>query len=541
MEAEDGYKMETGGEQSKAKLEAMEAPMKETNAVNIPHQQIRMVEWLGEWDLFKRTLRSAALCSGTDSAVKLAEKLAKNQKLKDLNASDPNLVKSGAAQSRRLHAQLTLSLVNTAGPQQALLESGLEDDEDGVAMLVRLVKHFEYTTKELRIQELYSKWTHEALQPGEHPSLLHTRLLNVQRQLNTLGESLTQASMNKIFVSAVQGDGKLYESVIDGYERGMVMGQPQTIEQLLEILAIKHRRSHESYKNPNNVMTGLYAKEYCTHCDRKGHKEESCWEKHPESRPNKGKTRKKKGNIVCFKCNKVGHIKKECPDNREGMKALASLNDYNKESVIDWYMNTCVDSACQCRTVHSLRLLNAGTIQHINTKLKGVGGTVTLTHMGQRTIPTNQGTIQLNKVYYAEEMDYNLISVPALNKSGTGVVFDQNEAYIVQNGIKVHLREAHGLWALPELQIKRAMAGLRMQRGGSADAMTWHQRLGHPSDRKLERTIKNGSVPPEAAKQSTEDCRTCRLTQPIRRPVPKTAERSGKVTVQVDYMPVGQN
>ncbi len=134
---------------------------------------------------------------------------------------------------------------------------------------------------------------------------------------------------------------------------------------------------------------------------------------------------------------------------------------------------------------------------------------VTLTHMGQRAIHTNQGIIRLNQVYYAKELDYNLISVPALNKSGTRVVFDRNESYIMQNGGKVQLRKANGLWAIPEQPVKRAMACLRMQRGGSADAITWHQRLGHPSNRKLERMIKNGSAPPEAEGYDTANCETC--------------------------------
>ncbi len=178
---------------------------------NIPqHHQIRMLTWLGEWNIFKRTLKSAALCSGTDSAVKLAEKLAKGYDLYELEESDPILVKRATALSRRLHAQLTLFLINTVGPQQALLESGLEDDEDGVAPLVRLVKHFEYTTKDLRIMELHDKWTHEVLQPAEHPALLYTRLLAMQRRFIAFGENLTLANMCKKFVTSVQErDGKL--------------------------------------------------------------------------------------------------------------------------------------------------------------------------------------------------------------------------------------------------------------------------------------------------------------------------------------------
>ncbi len=79
-----------------------------------------------------------------------------------------------------------------------------------------------------------------------------------------------------------------------------------------------------------------------------------------------------------------------------------------------------------------------------------------------------------------------------------------------------------------------------MERGGSAIAETWHRRLGHSGNRKLNQMIKGGIAPREAAAYPAATCETCQLTHPRRRPIPKTAERSGKVVVQVDYMPSGQ-
>ncbi len=51
--------------------------------------------------------------------------------------------------------------------------------------------------------------------------------------------------------------------------------------------------------------------------------------------------------------------------------------------------------------------------------------------------------------------------------------------------------------------------------------------------------IESGMIPREAGEYATADCQTCQLTHPRRRPVPGTAERSGQVTVQVDYMHMG--
>ncbi len=93
---------------------------------------------------------------------------------------------------------------------------------------------------------------------------------------------------------------------------------------------------------------------------------------------------------------------------------------------------------------------------------------------------------------------------------------------------------------MPEKHGKLGLACLRVQRRGSAIAETWHRRLGHPGDRKLNQMIKDGISPREAAAYPAAACETCQLTHPRRRPIPKIAKRSGKVVVQLDYMPLGQ-
>ncbi len=148
--------------------------------------------------------------------------------------------------------------------------------------------------------------------------------------------------------------------------------------------------------------------------------------------------------------------------------------------------------------------------------------------------------VKLNQVYYADGLHYNLVSVPTMAASGVKAVLGKHEAYIEKNGRKIYLDTVNGLWALPKKHGKLGLACLTMQRKGSAGAETWHRRLGHHGDRKLSQMIKGGIAPWQAAAYPAATCETCQLTHPRRRPVPKTAERSGKVVVQVDYMPLGQ-
>ncbi len=73
---------------------------KTIEAGNMTQQHIRTVPWTGEWNVFKRTLRAAALCSGTDSAVRMAEKLARGQTQHELEMSDPKLTKTADTTGR---------------------------------------------------------------------------------------------------------------------------------------------------------------------------------------------------------------------------------------------------------------------------------------------------------------------------------------------------------------------------------------------------------------------------------------------------------
>ncbi len=112
-----------------------------------------------------------------------------------------------------------------------------------------------------------------------------------------------------------------------------------------------------------------------------------------------------------------------------------------------------------------------------------------------------------------------------MTEKGINVTFNEGHAFIEKNGHKITLTKTDSLWALPKENKTLRIASLRMETGGKTNAETWHRRLGHIGDHKLQQMIKNGILPGEAGGYTAKKCEVYQLTHPKRRPVPRKAER----------------
>ncbi len=99
---------------------------------------------------------------------------------------DEALYQKALQQSPKLAAMITLSIGLSEGPQHAIVMEELDESEDGVAAWAKLVKHFERSTHDLRLDTLLSEWEHEELQVGEHPDELYARLSSINRKLKAI-------------------------------------------------------------------------------------------------------------------------------------------------------------------------------------------------------------------------------------------------------------------------------------------------------------------------------------------------------------------
>ncbi len=97
------------------------------------------------------------------------------------------------------------------------------------------LKHFEHSTGDLRIDELQTNWEAEELGEGEHPDVLYGRLTSIRRQLENLGEPITDKAATRRFMSAItKRPNHPYGQVMGSYRSLMMLWQAYLVSRLPE-------------------------------------------------------------------------------------------------------------------------------------------------------------------------------------------------------------------------------------------------------------------------------------------------------------------
>ncbi len=111
----------------------------------------RSILWNGDWNHWKRGFKAMACLNGLAEAVEVAEIIANGAQELPIKADgdegeqpqiDSKLLNKTTSQTRKLGAVLTLSLMISTGVQHSIIIKELEDDEDGIAGWIALVRHF---------------------------------------------------------------------------------------------------------------------------------------------------------------------------------------------------------------------------------------------------------------------------------------------------------------------------------------------------------------------------------------------------------------
>ncbi len=168
----------------------------------------KVMHWQDGRKKFKRVFKATGQLNGIADALRYGECLANEANTENLKEEDKDYLQTfktkALEQSTKLAALLTLAIANSAGAQQSIVMDELENDEDGVTAWAKLIKHFEQSTQEVRIENLLHQWESESLKMGEHPDELYGRLTAMNSRLEKHGEVISDANLTRRFVSAIE-------------------------------------------------------------------------------------------------------------------------------------------------------------------------------------------------------------------------------------------------------------------------------------------------------------------------------------------------
>ncbi len=249
-----------------------------------------VITWNDDWDSYKRRMRAAGILNGFRVALRKGETLASEGTLtvKETKLETTKWSEGLEESSEKLAAVLLLSLESTRGPQQSIvINRSSSEEENGILMWADLIRHFEKGSKEIRMSELQRNWEMNEAKPDEHPNELYGRLIAINSKLKSLRAGYSEEQLQMRFVAAIEQDASgFYTNAMQQYRGTQIGGEGWDMGTLLEFLT--HIHDMRKRQNPGKFeMKGLVITtiEKCVHCNRRGHKEENCWRKHPEKQP----------------------------------------------------------------------------------------------------------------------------------------------------------------------------------------------------------------------------------------------------------------
>lgn len=260
--------------------------------------------------------------------------------------------------------------------------------------------------------------------------------------------------------------------------------------------------------------------------------------------------------VICFNCNKEGHIAKNCrapkakkphPFQPKGEKKgkcectwllqernLAVQNRENKRN--KWILDSGASSHFSYKKdyFNEINEINDEEGSEIEiadgniVKAKGAGSMSLKCSINNECIENT-----ISRVLYVPELSCNLISVSTLDKKGFQVTFGNGECKVTRNGkVFAQAKLINGVYELDLSENQSAKVAHSSQKD-EADLDLWHRRLGHKDASLILDLQKRNLVRGLQVKQSNKapaKCISCITEKAVKPSFPRCAEqRSNKV------------
>jgi hypothetical protein len=213
-------------------------------------------------------------------------------------------------------------------------------------------------------------------------------------------------------------------------------------------------------------------------------------------------------NMECYHCHKKGHMKRDCRELR-GMPNQRRTSRAPQTGAQDAAWSTSY-SGLYARQVGLGKpeeqewVLDSGCTTHMTfdpghfVNFKKHSGIVTVAdgktlHVqggGTIEVPIQGKMTQITGVIYVPDLGYNLLSVSQLGERGMKCVFDSRSATLLRNERAIAVAIKHGRTYVLKGSTDTALALVEKDQ---ETAEVWHQRLGHPGQRKT-KLLGSGAV-----------------------------------------------
>ncbi|KAI3729444.1 hypothetical protein L6452_18102 [Arctium lappa] len=301
-----------------------------------------------------------------------------------------------------------------------------------------------------------------------------------------LNESYYQIRSQILLMEPLPQIDKVF-SLVAQEERQRSVGQPQqqqVINTQSMVLNVKGGSSgvkRQFTNNPSSNSGNRFSsreKPFCTHCQMQGHTKEKCYKLH--GYPIGYKSRSRVNNVVVE--NNVNGNSESCGEDLSNViKGLSSIQCQQLLSTLSGHLTVTLYLLLKMRidVMNPQRFVNSRSVSNFSITLP-TNESVRVNLIGDVMI---NGNILLRDVLYVPQFHLNLVSVSALNSDRKySVRFDYDHGLIQEKEINRTIGKAdlcQGLYILNEEE------KVYVNQVSAVPLDVWHQRFGHPSNKKL--------------------------------------------------------